>query len=79
MDKKELNSLPAAVLADNILIDHSECEMCDEDYYFNFRDSEKDNFQIGIKEILSCLAFAEEKGVLPELPSEWWNQICSRY
>lgn len=73
-----LNKLPSAVLADHMLIDHSECELCDEDYYFNFKDAEK-SFQIGIKEILSCIAFAEEKGALPELPSDWWNQVCSRY
>lgn len=32
-------------------------------------------FTIKVSDCLECLKFAEEKGQIPELPTEWWNRI----
>ena len=67
-----------ANLEDNGIKDHTECEQCTEDYLFFMKDQEHE-FSIGLKTILACLAFAEEKGAVPPLPYEWWHLINNRY
>lgn len=67
-----------ANLEDDRIKDHTGCEECTEDYLFLMRDQEHE-FSIGLKTILSCLAFAEEKGAVPSLPYEWWHLINNRY
>lgn len=67
-----------ANLKDNGIKDHTECEQCTEDYLFFMKDQEHE-FSIGLKTILACLAFAEEKGAVPPLPCEWWHLINNRY
>lgn len=65
-------------LEDNRIKDHTGCEECTEDYLFFMKD-QKHEFSIGLKTILVCLAFAEEKGAVPLLPNEWWHLINNRY
>lgn len=36
-------------------------------------------FTIKVSDCLECLKFAEEKGQIPELPTEWWNRIGSLF
>lgn len=67
-----------AKLAQSKIVDHTDCEECLEDYLFLMRDNEHE-FSIGLRTILACLAFAEEEGAVPPLPSEWWCDIQSRY
>lgn len=49
-----------------------------EQLYFEFQDNTH-TFQIGLKTILECILFGEEKGQLPELPFVWYNEVCNRY
>lgn len=67
-----------AYLEDNRIKDHTGCEQCTEDYLFFMKDQEHE-FSIGLKTVLACLAFAEEKGAVPPLPNEWWQLINNRY
>lgn len=67
-----------AYLEDNRIKDHTGCEQCTEDYLFFMKDQEHE-FSIGLKTVLACLAFAEEKGAVPSLPHEWWHLINNRY
>lgn len=67
-----------AKLLDNRIIEHAECEECNEEYLFALKDSYHE-FSIGLTTIISCIAFAEKEGVVPELPEEWWYKIRSRY
>lgn len=60
------------------IMDHSDCEECTEDYVFLMRRGDEE-FTIGLRTILSCLAFAEHEGAVPELPDEWWVSINKRY
>lgn len=47
-----------------------QCESCDEEFLFLFRDSQHE-FVIGLNDMLKCFRFASEQGVLPPLPEEW--------
>lgn len=67
-----------ACLVDNGIKDHTDCEECTEDYLFLMKDQEHEFF-IGLRTILTCLAFAETKGAVPKLSEEWWLRINNRY
>lgn len=36
-------------------------------------------FTIGLSDILACLKFAEQEGLVPKLPIEWWCQMYGFY
>lgn len=36
-------------------------------------------FTLKVSDCLECLKYAEEKGQIPELPTEWWNRIGSLF
>lgn len=67
-----------AVIADNRVIENEECEKCETEYMFAMRDNYHEFF-ISLQTVLSCLAFAEREGIVPDLPLEWWQAIHSRY
>lgn len=67
-----------AVLARREIIDHSDCEECGEDYVFLMRRGDEE-FDLGLRTVLACLAFAEREGAVPSLPDEWWAGINGRY
>lgn len=67
-----------AVLARREIIDHSDCEECGEDYVFLMRRGDEE-FDLGLRTVLACLAFAEREGAVPPLPDEWWVGINGRY
>lgn len=73
-----MDSINEAVLGREEIIEHADCEECREDYLFLMRDAEHEFF-VGLRTILSCLAFAEREGAVPELPSGWWARIKGRY
>lgn len=68
------HGLPIATLASPQLIDHTDCEDCLENWLFEMND-ETGSFVIGLKTMLTCLAFAQHRGVVPELDAQWWNTI----
>ena len=67
-----------ASLVDNKAIEHSDCEECNENYIFKLRDNEHE-FYIGLTTILSCLAFAQAEGAVPEIDEDWWINIRNAY
>lgn len=67
-----------AVLARREIIDHSDCEECGEDYVFLMRRGDEE-FDLGLRTVLACLAFAEREGAVPSLPDEWWAGTNGRY
>ena len=50
----------------------------EDNYYFYLKDSVHE-FTISLQEILKCVKFAEEEGVIPELSKDWWNKISTLY
>lgn len=66
-----------AVLTDNTIRENS-CLNCNEDYLFLMKDNYHE-FSIGLRTILSALAFAEKEGAVPKLPEDWWSEIKTRY
>lgn len=67
-----------AKLTDNEIVDHTDCEECTEDYFFQMKDKDHE-FCIGLRTILECLSFAELEGAVPKLPADWWLKIQRRY
>ncbi len=54
------------------------CDNCFEEYLFALKDNTHE-FSIGLISILQCLAFAENEGAVPELPSEWWLEVKNHF
>ena len=50
----------------------------EEMYFFHLRDSEHE-FVMGLKEILQCVRFAEDEGIIPKAPDEWWTFLYGTY
>ena len=67
-----------AVLKENEIVEHTDCEECLEDYIFLMKDNYHE-FEIGLRTILACLAFAEKEGAVPPIDSEWWCAVRSSY
>lgn len=67
-----------AVLAARGLVEHLGCEECEEQHVFLLRQGGRE-FTIGMRTVLACLSFAQEEGVVPDLPDEWWIRIAGRY
>lgn len=53
------------------------CEQ-EEHYYFHLKDTSHE-FTMGLKEILLCLLFAEDEGLIPKAPENWWSFLYSTY
>ncbi len=49
-----------------------------EQLYFELQDNEH-IFNIGIKTLLECIIFATKENQLPDLPLQWYTEVCSRY
>lgn len=45
---------------------------------FHLRDS-KHEFMLGLFDILECIKFAENSGLLPEIPLQWWLDVKTQY
>lgn len=82
MNRKEMTISKAlankAKLADNIIIDHSDCEECLEEYLFRFADKKMERY-IGLRTILQCFEIARKQDLLPAIPSAWWIEAKTRY
>lgn len=69
--KKEDKRLPVAKTEGFIADDNPEKE---EHFYFHLKDSAHE-FTMGLGEIIRCLKFAENEGIVPELPDDWWSAM----
>ena len=67
-----------ARLAGAGIIDHMDCDGCDEEYVFVMRQGTRE-FALGLRTVLACLAFAEHEMAVPELPQDWWTRVNARY
>ena len=53
---------------------------CKREIYFFFSLANRSSrFAINLGELLSCLEYAEVQGDIPELSTEWWNEIGKIY
>lgn len=53
---------------------------CKREIYFFFSSANRSSrFAINLRELLSCLEDAEVQGDIPELSTEWWNEIGKIY
>ena len=53
---------------------------CKREIYFFFSSTNRSSrFAINLRELLSCLEDAEVQGDIPELSTEWWNEIGKIY
>lgn len=73
--KKEDKELPVAKTEGFIADDNPEKE---EHFYFHLKDSAHE-FTMGLGEIIRCLKFAENEGIVPELPDDWWSAMYACY
>lgn len=48
-------------------------------YFFFSSANRSSRFEINLRELLSCLEDAEVQGDIPELSTEWWNEIGKIY
>ena len=67
-----------ALLAYDGIIDHTECDKCTEDYVFRISVDGRES-SIGLKLMLSSLAFAQQRHAVPLLPDCWWLAVNRRY
>lgn len=54
------------------------CENCFEPCLFELKDIVH-TFNIGLLDILKCVKFAEEEGIVPKLPDEWWISVSQQF
>lgn len=78
-EKNSINTeknLPVATFSKEISKDFfSEKE---EHYYFHLKYTVHE-FAMGLKEILLCVHFAEDEGLIPKASYEWWSFLYSTY
>lgn len=67
-----------AKLVDNILINHSDCEDCTEEYLFLFTAGSAERC-VGLSTILKCLEVASDHEAIPKLSDAWWIKVKNRY
>lgn len=75
MMKEEDKELPVAKTEGLIVDDNPEKE---EHFYFHLKDSVHE-FTMGLGEIIRCLKFAENEGIVPNLPDDWWSAMYASY
>lgn len=51
------------------------CDNCFEQVVFMLRDSQGNDFSVGLTTVLECLAFAVSEGNLPKLPISWLSNV----
>lgn len=66
-----------AKIKDNVIVDHTDCEFCLEEYYFKMEDNYHE-FALGLTDVIFCLAIAEKEGVIPPISEDWWSCIGNR-
>lgn len=49
-----------------------------ESVWFHMQDSAH-KFKIGLGDIVSAINFAEDQGLVPELPDDWWLAMSVQY
>lgn len=49
-------------------------DCCDDLVVFVLKDKYHE-FSLDLKTLLKCLKYAEEQGVVPELPTDWWYKL----
>ena len=55
------------------------CDNCNESVIFHFKDSNQNDYALGLSTILGCITFAIQCGDLPKLPMSWLadaDSIC---
>lgn len=67
-----------AKLAEDFLINHSDCEDCTEEYLFLFTAGSAERY-VGLSTILKCLEVASDHEAIPKLSDEWWIKVKNRY
>jgi hypothetical protein len=81
-DENTYNKVAASEISDTAYIIGAEatsCERCDEDLLFAFQDSNGRDFTVGIKDVLTCVAFAVEQGFLPMPDEKWRGDVSHQY
>lgn len=63
---------------DNVIVDHTDCESCTEEYLFHFSDGKNERY-IGLRTILKCFETANNSGDIAQIPIEWWLAVKNRY
>lgn len=76
----DVKSLPEARLREPGIFDHNTDPMhdCMEQYEFRMRRPGRD-FTMGLTLVLTCLSYAEQQGVVPQLSPDWWIRIRRVY
>ncbi|EPC00571.1 hypothetical protein L861_06435 [Litchfieldella anticariensis FP35 = DSM 16096] len=54
-------------------------ELAKDEYMVFALKDQHHQFTLGLETVLQCMKFAEQEGVVPSLPEEWWLQVSSRY
>ena len=72
-----MDKIPEKATLDNCTSDKY-CDDCGNPCLFHMKDSTHE-FTIGLIDILRCVKFAENEGVIPEIESKWWNTVYKRY
>jgi hypothetical protein len=59
--------------------EENDCEECCESVVFALRDNKGNNFSMGVKTMIECLAAAIENNAAPKIPAAWWDRMDRRY
>ena len=75
MDGKEIYENRTSLRTDcEPATDCTDLQCCPEELVFAMQDNHH-QFSIGLSTVIHCLAIAERKGYVPELPPEWWHKM----
>lgn len=50
----------------------------EETVFFHLQDTTHE-FTMGLRDVLACVKYAEQKAYIPHLPIDWWNTIATTY
>jgi len=78
MKEKEFFENRADLLPDSDPVSDNTCDHCEDPLLFAMQDKYH-QFSLGLFTILQCLKIAENEGVIPLLPPDWWWSVESRY
>lgn len=74
-----LNYLVGRTEEQTIGYERVSCDNCNESVIFHFKDSNQNDYALGLSTILGCITFAIQCGDLPKLPMSWLadaDSIC---
>ena len=74
-----LNYLVGRTEEQTIGYERVSCDNCNESVIFHFKDSNQNDYALGLSTILGCITFAIQCGDLPKLPVSWLadaDSIC---